>query len=259
MLKSYIYRHIRLDKNEPFYIGVGTKRTNRYYGCIESEYERAYSMSGRNDIWNRIVSKTKYFVEIIFDELDSKTAKNKEIEFMYTYGFLSDKTGTLSNICKSNEGYSFGYQLKCPRNYVNKYWTGKNRSEKTKHNLSIALKGIPNNHNKKKVICLTNNIEFESVKAAAKYYGIIEQSVSKCCHKIIKKANGFSFAFLDKKESNFKRKFRKVICVTDNKVFDSIKNASIYYACNYCSIIKVCNNEQYKVKSNGRYLQFKYV
>ena len=34
-----LYRHIRLDKNEPFYIGIGN-------------IKRAYNKSERNDIWN---------------------------------------------------------------------------------------------------------------------------------------------------------------------------------------------------------------
>lgn len=33
--KHYLYRHIRLDKNEPFYIGIGTKIVKT------SEYRRA--------------------------------------------------------------------------------------------------------------------------------------------------------------------------------------------------------------------------
>ena len=27
--KYYLYRHIRLDKNEPFYIGIGTKKESK--------------------------------------------------------------------------------------------------------------------------------------------------------------------------------------------------------------------------------------
>ena len=52
---AYVYRHIRLDKNQPFYIGVGTCDT----------YERAYSKKTAGGfIWkfNKIKSngKTSY-------------------------------------------------------------------------------------------------------------------------------------------------------------------------------------------------------
>lgn len=40
--KYYLYRHIRLDKNEPFYIGIGTKNKHKY------PYFRAKSKAERN-------------------------------------------------------------------------------------------------------------------------------------------------------------------------------------------------------------------
>lgn len=35
----YLYRHIRLDKNQPFYIGIGTKKDKKY-STLFSEYNR---------------------------------------------------------------------------------------------------------------------------------------------------------------------------------------------------------------------------
>jgi len=43
----YVYKHIRLDKNEPFYIGIGSTEN----------YARAFSRSIRNDIWKKITGK----------------------------------------------------------------------------------------------------------------------------------------------------------------------------------------------------------
>ena len=52
----YVYRHIRLDKNCVFYIGVGTvmerSRVEKW------RYERAYSTEGRNKHWKRVYNKT---------------------------------------------------------------------------------------------------------------------------------------------------------------------------------------------------------
>ena len=61
---TYVYRHIRLDKNEPFYIGIGT----------DLNYKRAYSKHSRNIYWQRVVNKTKYEVEILFDNLTKNEA-----------------------------------------------------------------------------------------------------------------------------------------------------------------------------------------
>lgn len=42
---AYVYRRIRLDKNEPFYIGIGTDTKN---------YKRANVRSLRNRVWKNI-------------------------------------------------------------------------------------------------------------------------------------------------------------------------------------------------------------
>ncbi len=86
---AYVYRHIRLDKNEPFYIGI-CKHDDPYF-------KRAGSKT-RNSIWKKIVSKTDYEVEILFSNIDIDFAKNKEIEFIDLYGRICCGTGTLANI-----------------------------------------------------------------------------------------------------------------------------------------------------------------
>lgn len=45
--KYYLYRHIRLDKNEVFYIGVGTiqnKNGNGFYGKHLRAFSKCYRM-----------------------------------------------------------------------------------------------------------------------------------------------------------------------------------------------------------------------
>lgn len=96
---TYVYRHIRLDKNQPFYIGIGT----------DSNYQRAYSKNSRNIFWKRVVSKSKYEVEILLDNLTKEQAKKKEIEFIALYGKKINKTGCLVNISDGGEGAA-GYK-----------------------------------------------------------------------------------------------------------------------------------------------------
>ena len=43
-----VYRHIRLDKNIPFYIGISTNN------------KRPYSKNGRNNYWKNIIAITDY-------------------------------------------------------------------------------------------------------------------------------------------------------------------------------------------------------
>ena len=86
--RYYLYRHIRLDKNEPFYIGIGSKkeRLNNFHK-ISSEYERAYTKNKRNIYWKNIVAKTDYIVEILLESDDYDFIKQKEVEFISNYNY----------------------------------------------------------------------------------------------------------------------------------------------------------------------------
>jgi hypothetical protein len=92
----YVYRHIRLDKNIPFYIGIGNKK----------EYGRAYECKPdkRNIYWSNIYNKTKIEVEILFDGLTKQEAANKEKEFIALYGRMDSQTGILANMTDGGDG-----------------------------------------------------------------------------------------------------------------------------------------------------------
>jgi len=91
---AYLYRHIRDDKNEPFYIGIGSN----------DNYVRSKDMNGRNRIWLAITKKTKYRIEILINGLTWEEACEKECEFISLYGRINKKTGTLSNLTDGGEG-----------------------------------------------------------------------------------------------------------------------------------------------------------
>jgi len=141
-----VYRHIRLDKNQPFYIGIGV------------HIKRAYSKTHRNKHWQSIVSKTEYRVEILFDEIDYEFAKEKEIEFIAIYGRKEDG-GVLCNITKGGDGclglkHTEEAKLKMSipnkgkiiseeqRRRVSEVHKGKKLSEEHKRKLSEVRKGM---------------------------------------------------------------------------------------------------------------------
>ncbi len=97
MNKWCVYRHIRLDKNEVFYIGIGCKNHN-------DKHKRPSRKSGRNNLWNKIVNKTDWKWEVILDDLTLSEAQEKEKEFIKLYGRINVKTGTLSNLTDGGEG-----------------------------------------------------------------------------------------------------------------------------------------------------------
>lgn len=100
--KYYLYRHIRLDTNKPFYIGIGTKKD---YNTFKSIYARAFEKkSGRNKYWKNIVAKTDYKVEILIESNDYNFIKEKEKEFISFYKKLSNFTlGGEGFSCKHNK------------------------------------------------------------------------------------------------------------------------------------------------------------
>jgi hypothetical protein len=93
---AYVYRHIRLDKSEPFYIGIGA----------DDKYKRAYDKSKgrRSEAWFRIINKAEYEVDILIDDIDIELAKEKEIEFIKLYGRRDLRTGTLVNMTDGGDG-----------------------------------------------------------------------------------------------------------------------------------------------------------
>ena len=91
---AYVYRHIREDKNEPFYIGIGSD--NGFY--------RAKATSKRSSIWQKVASKTPYRIEIMLCDLTYDEARQKEKEFIALYGRKNTNTGTLVNLTDGGEG-----------------------------------------------------------------------------------------------------------------------------------------------------------
>jgi hypothetical protein len=94
--KYYLYRHIRIDKDIPFYIGIGTNDKRKY--C------RSKMIQNRSNHWLSIINKTEIIVEIIFESDNKEEILNKEQEFIKLYGRLDNKTGILTNYTDGGDG-----------------------------------------------------------------------------------------------------------------------------------------------------------
>ena len=135
---AYVYRHIRLDKNEPFYIGIGSDKA----------YERSRERYNRNGLWKIIANKSNIEIEILLDGLNYNDAKEKEKEFIALYGRKNNGTGILTNLTDGGEG-TLGIviteetrrKLSISR-MGNKSRTGQKLSEETKLKMSLARKGV---------------------------------------------------------------------------------------------------------------------
>ena len=128
----YVYKHVRLDKGIPFYIGIGKK----------SNFARAYEFNKekRNHLWWKIFSKTEITVEILYENLTKEEASLYEQSLVKEYGRIDLNEGSLCNLTDGGDGI----------------WNSK-RSDETKRILSEQKKGSKNpQYGKKQSIELIN-------------------------------------------------------------------------------------------------------
>src|SRR5690242_394292 len=82
---SCVYRHVRLDTNQVFYVGVGANEL------------RSKHTHGRNKSWHEVTSITEWRIDIMVENLTNEEAIQKEREFILLYGRVDLGTGTLVN------------------------------------------------------------------------------------------------------------------------------------------------------------------
>jgi hypothetical protein len=220
---AYVYRHIRKDKNEPFYIGIGS----------DLKYKRANEKSRRNDIWYKIINKTDYEVQILFDSITWEEACLKEKEFILLYGRIDSNTGVLCNMTNGGDGvvgFLFTDEIK---EKISKSITGIKRSDETR-------KKISQNSKRKR---LTQ----EEKMHLSKMYKGKEKS------DYVKK----NMSIAQQKLSNVKRErmlnncnWSKIVFDTQTGIFyNSIKQASIIYGFSH-SYLKYMLSGKRKNKTN---------
>lgn len=192
----YLYRHVRIDKNEPFYIGVGRK----YYGKIYKGYYRAKTQSKRNKLWRDIVSKTSYEIEIILESDNLEFVKRKEIEFIALYGRKNLGTGILANLTDGGDGCeSLVFTVEQRKRMADRSKGNKNMFGK-KHSLESKMQMSNSSKTKRKVVQKTLSGElvkvYDSIKETDSY-GFISTNVHACCTKKRETHKKFKWEYYD--------------------------------------------------------------
>jgi hypothetical protein len=206
---AYLYRHIRLDKNVPFYIGIGK---------YDDQFKRAYSVKNRNVYWNNIVNLTEYKVQIMLSNLTWEQACEKEIEFIALYK-KNTESGTLCNISNGGNGGFLSDEVNKKRSKTLK---GHKVSEETKLKISNKAKNRKASIETKKKMSevhkmnktghwleskghkngraykidqydLNNNFikTWDCAKYAVDFYNIQKSSINGCIHGRQKTAGGY--------------------------------------------------------------------
>ena len=226
----HVYRHIRLDKNEPFYIGIGLDDINK----------RAFEKKARrSDWWNRIANKHGYVVHILYKDVSIEFAKEKEKEFIALYGRLDLGTGTLCNLTDGGDGINGWkapaetiermkkaakirgtHMLNTPEVIAKRAESnrGKKRTPEQCERLAAWQRGITrkredvekmratkllpenveksrNQPNCKRVMCIENQVVYRSAAEAARQLNIGRPFISMCCLGTKKRAKGLTFKY----------------------------------------------------------------
>ena len=129
-----LYRHIRTDKQEVFYIGIGENES------------RAYNKKNRTRVWKNTANKG-YETEILFEDVTWEQVIEKEKEFIALYGRKDLGLGTLVNLTDGGEG-TIGYKHTDEAKEKNRLAsTGKNnpwyKKERPDHSLKMQVDKNP--------------------------------------------------------------------------------------------------------------------
>lgn len=140
---AYVYKHIRKDNNQPFYIGVGGL-------LFFDNYQRANAnnwkgLRSRSEFWKNTANIYGFYVKIVLDNCTKEEAFLKESELISFYGRQDIKTGILVNHTSGGDGRigsSKEINKKCGEKNIGKKWTESQRNlikEKRKNRLPDSL------------------------------------------------------------------------------------------------------------------------
>jgi hypothetical protein len=192
---AIVYRHRRLDDNTIFYIGIGKDKN------------RAYQTRSRNCLWNNIVLKSNYQVEIIAETINYNEAKELEIFLISIYGRRDLKNGILCNMTAGGDGNTnMGIDVK---NKISASLKGLKQSEETKLKRKNTLNEVWKNQDlrdlKRKQSIELSRLGLISKKGvASKKKGIkisqeIKDKVSKGLKEYFKSNKPHNFLLIDNK------------------------------------------------------------
>lgn len=125
---AFVYKHIRLDTNEIFYIGIGKRKS------------RLYSKESRNPYWKNITNNTTFKAEIIKDDLSWEEACQLEIDLIKKYK-RKKEGGLLCNITLGGDGACGFNHTDEHKKYLSEKMKGGKLSEETKQKISNSHKG----------------------------------------------------------------------------------------------------------------------
>lgn len=214
-MKTYIYTLRREDSTEIRYVG---KTSNLSRRCTQHMAPSSYTNKKSTWLKNWVFKARKEGVKILIEELELVNS-NGCLEEKYWIAQFKTWGFNLVNLTEGGEGLSGYKHSKKAKKKMSRFRTGKKHSPETikkiieshtgkklsditKQKISDIHKGVKlSNEIKLKryrvpIICIEDNIRFEYVSEAAKYYGVLVTSISNQLRGHSKKIrNGKTFKY----------------------------------------------------------------
>ncbi|MCI7204383.1 MAG: GIY-YIG nuclease family protein [Clostridium sp.] len=254
------------------YIGLTTSKygfKGRYHGeGIQGMYKYYKSRKDRGFNYNRhlyyAIEKYGFDNFKITERFDIAFSKEeldiKEKTYIALYKSAQEEYGYNLDLGGSCGKHSETTKNKMSKIMKEKYKNGTYTNHQKGKPLDEAHKQALIESNYVKIICLNNNKIFESLIIASKEYGILTSAICQACKGKHKSCNGLAFRYYDdylnmsEKEieeaiEESKRnqwdnateaKYKKIVCLDERKVFNSIKEAGEYYNIKCRSGISQC-------------------
>lgn len=220
----YVYEWIRLDTNEPFYVGKG--KGNRWK-----------ALNRKNKRFINIINKHPIAVNILHENLDEQTAYGLEVWYIREY---RDIIGyDLVNFTEGGEGNAF-------IGATNPFYR-KHHAEESKKKMSEAKKG------KSHFVSEETRQKISKTNKGKRFSEEHKRKISEAQRGEKNHRYGKCLSEEDKKKLSEAKKGKNgiwVICLTTNKIFTSIRNAEDYYNISHSSISRCCKGKQ---KTSGCY------
>lgn len=251
-------------------LNIKEKTWIRYYNSDKWEFGYNKNNGGNN------AKPNKNTIEKLKKSLTGREFSKEHILHLKEYQRNRPKSHNY-NISKSKKGKPSTFKGKHLPNsaklILSKYAkerTGEKNSFYGKHHTRETLNKISgaNNYNAKKVVCLTTKEEFGSIIQASKKYNVDTSLIGRACIGKSKYAgvyNNKPLVWMFYKEykqisendiknklyecENINYKGRKVICISNNKIYNSAKDAAIEVGTDARNIRKACNGKLKTAKS----------
>lgn len=259
--KIYLYKLVD-DKNLPRYIGITNNPKTRLSHHIKDK-----SKSHKTNWINYCISNSIEIKMIIFDSFDN--LEDALIQEEYYINNLKNLTNYELNpttpFVKECYLYDLEFQKSIKFNslssamlFCNSKGILYNKIIKGKYLFSYNndFNEIINKIATIKILTPQNNIiKCVSYYHASKILNCSKGMINSCLSGIRNNIKGYLISKINEEFQIFKdRNTIKIICLNDNKLFNSIKEASEYYSVDNSMIVKVCKNKRKHIKG----LKFKY-